>query len=90
MLRRIATLPGTGWGDATFSFDDRRLALVEYKSVNESYVWVMDVATGERRRVLPATASNAPIASADLNFSRDGKGLFLSTDRDGEVRPGGD
>jgi hypothetical protein len=84
--QKLATLPGTGWGDATFSFDDRRLALVEYKSVNESYVWVMDVATGERRRVLPATASNAPIASADLNFSRDGKGLFLSTDRDGEFR----
>ena len=85
--QKLATLPGTGWGDATFSFDDRRLALVEYKSVNESYVWVMDVVTGERRRVLPAAAaSKAPIASADLNFSRDGKGLFLSTDRDGEFR----
>jgi dipeptidyl aminopeptidase/acylaminoacyl peptidase len=83
---KLATLPGTGWGDASFSFDDRRLALVEYKSVNESYVWVMDVATGERRRVLPAAASATPIASADLNFSRDGKGLFLSTDRDGEFR----
>ena len=29
---------------------------------------------------------SAPIASGDLNFSRDGKGLFLSTDRDGEFR----
>ena len=84
--RKLATLPGTGWGDITFSFDDRRLALVEYKSVNESYVWLMDAANGERRRVLPATATSAPIASADLNFSRDGNGLFLSTDRDGEFR----
>jgi hypothetical protein len=24
--RRVATLPGTGWGDYTFSFDDKRLA----------------------------------------------------------------
>ena len=32
------------------------------------------------------TAVEAPIASGDLNFSRDGKGLFLSTDRDGEFR----
>ncbi|HKP67149.1 MAG TPA: prolyl oligopeptidase family serine peptidase [Casimicrobiaceae bacterium] len=84
--RKLATLPGTGWGDITFSFDDRQLALVEYKSVNESYVWLMDAASGERRRVLPATAASAPIASSDLNFSRDGKGLFLSTDRDGEFR----
>ena len=84
--RKLATLPGTGWGDITFSFDDRRLALVEYKSVNESFVWLMDAASGERRRVLPATATSAPIASADLNFSGDGKGLFLSTDRDGEFR----
>jgi len=84
--RKLATLPGTGWGDITFSFDDRRLALVEYKSVNESYVWLMDAANGERRRVLPATPTSAPIASADLNFSRDGNGLFLSTDRDGEFR----
>src|SRR4029078_7383945 len=68
--------------------DDRRLALVEYKSINESYVWVMDVATGKRRRVLPAegTTQARPIASSDLNFARGGRGVFLSTDRDGEFR----
>jgi dipeptidyl aminopeptidase/acylaminoacyl peptidase len=86
--RKLATLPGTGWGDYTFSFDDRRLALIEYKSVNESYVWVMEVATGKRRRVLPAegTTPARPIASSDLNFARDGRGVFLATDRDGEFR----
>ena len=86
--RRIATVPGTGWGDYTFSFDDRRLGMIEYKSVNESYVWVMDVATGARRRVLPREGTTPPksIASSDLNFARDGKGLFLATDRDGEFR----
>src|SRR6185295_620604 len=26
------------------------------------------------------------VSSGDLNFARDGKGLFLSTDRDGEFR----
>jgi dipeptidyl aminopeptidase/acylaminoacyl peptidase len=84
--RRIATLPGTGWGDFTFSFDDKRLAMIEFKSVNETAVWVMDVASGVRRRVLPAEGAPtaAPIATFSLNFARDGKGLFLSTDRDGE------
>jgi dipeptidyl aminopeptidase/acylaminoacyl peptidase len=85
--RKLATLPGTGWGDLSFSFDDRRLALIEFKSITESYVWIMDVATGERRRVLPtAGGAGKTIASGELNFSRDGQGLFLATDRDGEFR----
>ncbi len=84
--RKLVTLQGTGWGDFAFSFDDRQLAMIEFVSVNESYVWVMDVATGKRRRVLPAggTKPKQPIFSAGLNFARDGKGLFLATDRDGE------
>ena len=86
--RKLATLSGTGWGDYTFSFDDKRVAMVEYISVNESYVWLMDVSSGERRRVLPPPGAKPaqPISSGDLNFARDGKGLFLATDRDGEFR----
>jgi dipeptidyl aminopeptidase/acylaminoacyl peptidase len=86
--RIVATLPGTGWGDYTFSFDDKRLAMIEYISVNESYVWLMDVASGERRRVLPPEGAKPaqPVFSGDLNFARDGNGLFLATDRDGEFR----
>ena len=86
--RRIATLPGTGWGDFSFSFDDRQLAMSESISINESYVWVMDVATGTKRRVLPAGDAKPAqsVASGDLNFAKDGKGLFLATDRDGEFR----
>jgi dipeptidyl aminopeptidase/acylaminoacyl peptidase len=86
--RRLATLPGTGWGDFTFSFDDRRVAMIEFKSINESYVWVMDVASGARRRVFPAegTPPSDPIATSDLAFAPSGNGLFLATDRDGEFR----
>jgi len=86
--RKLATLPGAGWFGFSFSFDDKRLALVEAKSINETYISVMDLATGERRRVLPAESESpaTTIASVDVNFSRDGKGLFLATDRDGEFR----
>jgi Tol biopolymer transport system component len=89
--RRIATLPGTGWGDFSFSFDDQRLAMTEFKSITETYVWVMDVATGERRRVFPAAGADVKmtIASSELGFARDGKGLFLTTDRDGEFQRAG-
>jgi dipeptidyl aminopeptidase/acylaminoacyl peptidase len=86
--RKVTTLPKTGWGDFTFSFDDKRVAFLEFISVNETYVWVMDLATGSRKRVLPAEGSKpaSTIATENLNFTRDGKGLFLSTDRDGEFR----
>jgi len=86
--RKVTTLPGTGWGDFSFSFDDKRVAFIEYKSVNETYVWVMDLATSERKRVFPTdgAAAAGPIATFNVNFARDGKGLFLSTDRDGEFQ----
>ncbi len=84
--RRIATLPGTGWFDFTFSFDDRRLAAIEYKSVTETAVWIFDAATGERTRVLPAPGSDARLASYEVGFTRDGRGLFLTTNRDGEFQ----
>ncbi|MEO8486674.1 MAG: prolyl oligopeptidase family serine peptidase [Betaproteobacteria bacterium] len=84
----LTRLPGTGWGDFSYAFDGKRLAMTEYKSVNETYVWLMDVATGERKRVLPAAGDDTKrtIASTEVNFSRDGKGLFLTTDRDGEFQ----
>ena len=87
-VRKVVTLPGTGWGDFGFSFDDRRLAMNEFKSVTETYVWVMDLATGERRRVLPAAGADPArtVASTEIQFSRDGRGLFLTTDRDGEFQ----
>ena len=84
--RKIATLPGTGWGDFSYSFDDARLAMNEFKSVNETFVWVMDLASGQRRRVLPAEGDARTMASSEVAFSRDGKGLFLTTDRDGEFQ----
>jgi len=86
--RKIATLPGTGWGDFSFSFDGTRLAMNEFKSVTETAVWVMDLATGERKRVLPAPDADPKrtVASTQVSFSRDGKGLFLTTDRDGEFQ----
>jgi dipeptidyl aminopeptidase/acylaminoacyl peptidase len=81
----IATLPGTGWGSFDFAPDDKRIAMVEYKSVNESYVWVMDLPSGTRTRVFPPPGTSAaPIATGDLAYSSDGRGLFMATDRDGE------
>jgi len=84
--RTIATLPGTGWGDFSFSFDDRRLALVEYRSVEDTRVHVMDLASGKLTQVLPRTHSARPVSTSDVRFARDGAHLFLATDAGGEFR----
>ena len=84
--RKVATLPGTGWYDFSFSFDDRRIAALEFRSINETVVWILDPATGERERVLPAHDGATRIASYEISFSRDGRGLFLTTDREGEFQ----
>ncbi|MBL0142546.1 MAG: S9 family peptidase [Betaproteobacteria bacterium] len=83
--RVLAVLPGGGWTSFRFSSDDRRLAYIEYVSAEESHVWLMDVATGKRRRLTPATKGE-PVYYADPHFAPDGKGLFAISDRGAEFR----
>jgi dipeptidyl aminopeptidase/acylaminoacyl peptidase len=82
----VATLPGTGWGDFSFSFDDRRVALVEFRSVEDTRVHVMDVATGNLTQVLPRPGSARVMSTGDVQFARDGTHLFVATDEGREFR----
>jgi len=84
--RTVVTLPGTGWGSFSFSFDDRRLAMVEYRSVEDTRVHVMDLASGKLTQVLPRAGSGQRISTSDLSFARDGRHLFVATDGGGEFR----
>ena len=83
--RVLAELPGGGWSGFHFSPDDRRLAFVETVSAEESHVWLMDVATGKRRRLTPP-AKGEPVRYAKPQFSPDGKSLFVISDRGSEYR----
>ena len=81
----IASLPGGGWGEFTWSPDDKRLALLEEVSANESYIWLMDVATGTKRRITEKEGGEQ-VAYGGVQFSRDGKGLYTVTDRGNEFQ----
>ena len=81
--RLVLELKGGGWGPLDWSPDDKQLAVIEYVSINESYLWLANVATGERRLVTPRGGA-VPVAYDGAQFSRDGKGLFVTTDRDAE------
>jgi dipeptidyl aminopeptidase/acylaminoacyl peptidase len=83
--RALATLEGGGWGDFAFSEDGKEIAFIEFVSVNESYIWVMDLATAQRRRVTPAHKGE-PVAYQSPRFSKDGKSIFAISDRASEYR----
>ncbi|HEU4457744.1 MAG TPA: prolyl oligopeptidase family serine peptidase [Methylibium sp.] len=83
--RRVAELPGTGWFDGVVSRDDRWLALRRYVSINESEIWRIELTDGRATRLLPAAGTDAPRATHEpVDFSLDGRGLFVLSDRAGE------
>lgn len=81
--RVVARLEGAGWGDFRFSEDGKQLAFIEFKSVNQSDLWVMDVKTGKTRRITKQNAKD-PVAYGSPWFSRDGRWLFATSDRGSE------
>jgi dipeptidyl aminopeptidase/acylaminoacyl peptidase len=79
----LTQLVGGGWQPMDWSPDDKQILLKEEISINESYLWLVDTATGKMTAVTPRDApSKAAIGEA--RFSKDGRGIYLTTDRDSE------
>jgi dipeptidyl aminopeptidase/acylaminoacyl peptidase len=75
---------GGGWGIADWSPDDKTLLVGEYVSVNESYVWLVDVATGHKTLLTPKGGEK--ISYHPIGFSADGKGIYVTSDKDYEFQ----
>lgn len=82
--RVLAELPGGGWGNADVSPDEKQIALSRYVSATESEVWLLDTASGQRRRLLPAPGETTVASHLVAEWSRDGRAIFLTSDRAGE------
>ena len=83
--RLVMQAASGGWYAIDWSPDDRSLLVMEYVSINESYLWLVDVATGEKKLVTPKGASEK-VAYGSAEFSTDGKAIYVTTDRDSEFR----
>ena len=81
--RMLLQLQGGGWGPLDWSPDNKKLLVHEEVSATESYLWLVDVASGEKKLLTPKTAGQK-IAYDSARFSKDGKGLYVTTDRDSE------
>ena len=84
--RTVAVLPGGGWFAGGVSWDDSQVALTRYISAGESQLWLLNLATGKTRQVLPAPGSGARATHFAGDFKRDNSGLYVHSDRDGEFR----
>ncbi|MFL6662278.1 MAG: prolyl oligopeptidase family serine peptidase [Rhizobacter sp.] len=82
--RRLAELPGGGWGVGGVSWDDKQIALNNFVSATESQVWLLNVATGKLTQVLPAPQSKERGVFLATGFRRDNSGLYVVSDHDGE------
>jgi dipeptidyl aminopeptidase/acylaminoacyl peptidase len=83
--RLLAQPGGEGWSVLDWSPDGGTLLALEYVSITESYLWLFDVAAGERTALTPR-AREGTVSYAGGKFSKDGQGIYVATDRDAEFR----
>ena len=82
--RLLAVVKGGGWEVLDWSPNGKRLLVKEEISVAESYLWLVDTATGEKTALTPPREGGEPIAYGEARFARDGKGVFLTTNEGAE------
>lgn len=80
-----AEVKGGGWDVQDWSPDDKQLLVLEEISVNESYLWLFNAETGQKKELTPRAAEGAEkVAYSRARFTKDGKGVLATTDRESE------
>jgi dipeptidyl aminopeptidase/acylaminoacyl peptidase len=82
----VAEVSGGDWAPFAWSPDDRELILSDSHGFNETYLWLLDLHSGKRTLLTPAQRGQKAFNGSYAFFSRDGKGIYVSTDRDSEFR----
>jgi len=83
--RMVAELKGGGWQTEDWSPTDSSILVEEGISVNESYLWLFDPATGQKTELTPRRGSEK-IAYNNPRFSKDGKGIYYTSDEGAEFQ----
>lgn len=85
--RLLAEVKAGGWQIADWSPDDKQVLVLEYISINESYLWLFDTQTGQRKELTPRPAEGKEkVSYGAAAFAKDGKGFFVTTDRESEYQ----
>jgi dipeptidyl aminopeptidase/acylaminoacyl peptidase len=81
--RMVAQMEGGGWSVADWSPDGKQLLVTNFVSAAESYVWLLDVASGEKKLLTPKTGTET-VSYGNANFAKDGKGVYMTSDAGSE------
>jgi dipeptidyl aminopeptidase/acylaminoacyl peptidase len=84
--RELVRLEGENWAAFDWSDDEQRIILSDYRSPNQTYLWLMDLSGGTKTLLTPDDVSGKAFNGSYAYFSRDGHGIYLSTDRGSEFR----
>src|SRR5580704_6103360 len=83
--RMVAQMEGGGWEVSDWSPDGKQLLATNGVSAAESYVWLIDIATGKKDLLTPKTGPET-VAYNNARFAKDGKGIYLTSDQDSEFQ----
>jgi len=82
--RMVAQMEGGGWSVSDWSPDGKQLLVMNSVSAAESYVWLVDVASGKKDLLTPKATET--VAYSNARFAKDGKGAYLTSDQDSEFQ----
>ncbi len=82
--RMVAQMEGGGWEMSDWSPDGKQLLATNGVSAAESYVWLVDIASGKKDLLTPKAAET--VAYSNARFSKDGKGVYMTSDQDAEFQ----
>ena len=82
--RLLAEVKGGGWEVLDWSPDGKTLLVREAISITQSFLWLVDTATGEKSALTPRQEGGESVAYGEARFARDGKGVFLTTNEGAE------
>jgi dipeptidyl aminopeptidase/acylaminoacyl peptidase len=80
--KKVSENTGGGWGVVDWSADDTKLLLQEGISVNENRLYLLDLTSGDKTRLLPEKDERTTFGG--ICFSKDGKGIYVITNKDNE------
>jgi dipeptidyl aminopeptidase/acylaminoacyl peptidase len=82
----LAELHGGGWQPADWSPDGSHLLLAEFLSINQSNLYLLDAATGDKKMITPEPKAGQQVFYGTSAFSKDGKGIYVTTDRNSDFQ----
>lgn len=80
----LVQLEGGGWQASDWSHDGKQILLLEEMSIQRSNVWLVDASSGNKKQITQAQTPENEVNYSQPRFSRDRRGVYMSTDLDSE------